>query len=101
MDRGSSSWAPVYMYILIRFIYPINVIKVHKQLKNITKLLCLLFHKSVIQNLVADPKRLPLITVDDNVFVIIKSHCFLIYLGFNMVSFRGKKGLGHAHIGFL
>ena len=45
-----------------------------------------------------------LITVkvlDDNVFAIIKSHCFLNCKCFNMVSFRRskKKSLGHAQIG--
>ena len=40
---------------------------------------------------------------DDNVFAIIKSHCFFsISLCFNMASFRGqKKSLGHAQIGLL
>ena len=35
----------------------------------------------------------------DNVFAIVKSHCFLNCLCFNMVSFRGQKSLGYAKIG--
>ena len=37
---------------------------------------------------------------NDNVFAIIKIHCFFSFV-FNMVSFRGQKSLGHAHIGLL